>query len=120
MISLRIFSASASKSSRIRQLENLLRARGERDLAGGDLVSLADDTRNLRTHLLDRDVERLEDAGCKPLLFSQETEQDVLGSDVVVLQRSRLVLRENDHLPCPFGESLEQLLRPSFPQVFRS
>src|ERR671936_2052027 len=40
-----------------RQLEYLLRARGERDLAGGDLVALADDPRHLGAHLLDGDVE---------------------------------------------------------------
>jgi hypothetical protein len=100
-----------------RQLQNLLGARRERDLAGGDLVSLADDARNLRTHLLDRDIERLENAGRESLLFTQETEQDVLGSDVVVLQRSRLVLRENDHLPCAFGESLEQFPSTLLPSL---
>ena len=98
-----------------RQLENLLGARRERNLAGGDLVALADDARDLRADLLHRDVERLEDAGRKPFLLAQQAEQDVLRADVVVLQRPRLVLREDDHLPCPFGESLEQRLRPSFP-----
>src|SRR5436309_10258799 len=43
-----------------RQLEDLLRARGERDLAGRDLVTLADDPRHLGPDLLDGDVERLE------------------------------------------------------------
>src|SRR5881227_2025354 len=46
-----------------RELEHLLRARGERDLPGRDLVALADDASDLRAHLLDRDVERLEHAG---------------------------------------------------------
>ena len=100
-----------------RQLEDLLGARRERDLAGGDLVALADDARDLRADLLHRDVERLEDARGETLLLAQQPEQDVLRADVVVLQRPRLVLRENDDLPCPFGESLEQLLRPSFPLV---
>jgi len=36
-----------------RELENLLRARGERDLAARDLVALADDARDLRPHLFD-------------------------------------------------------------------
>ena len=90
------------------QLEHLLRARRERDLAGRDLVTLADDPRDLRAHLLDRDVERLEHARGKAFLFAQQPEQDVLGADVVVLERASLVLRENDDLPGPFGESFEQ------------
>ncbi len=97
-----------------RELENLLRARRERDLAGGDLVALADDAGDLRAHLFHRDVERLEDAGSEPFLLTQETEEDVLRTDVVVLERPRLVLCENDDLPCPLGESLEQLPGPPF------
>src|SRR4029453_4283897 len=95
-----------------RQLQDLLRARSERDLAGRDLVALADDPCDLCTDFLDRDVERLEGAGrapladvpcdlCtgfpdvdverleaagrEPLLLAQQAEQDVLGADVVVL-----------------------------------
>ena len=95
-----------------RELEHLLRARRERNLAGRDLVTLADDAGDLRPYLLDRDVERLEHARGKPFLLAQQAEQDVLRSDVVVLQCPRLVLRENDDLTSPFGESLEQ---PSTP-----
>src|SRR4029453_6452731 len=106
MISLRIFSASGAKSSRLgadvvvaqrerlaqRKLEHLLRARGERDLAGRHLVALADDPGDLGANLFNRDVERLEDAGSKTLLLAEQAEQDVLGSDVVVLQRACFVL----------------------------
>src|SRR4029078_3910749 len=91
-----------------RELEHLLCARRERNLAGGDLVTLTDDAGDLRPDLLDRDVERLEHARGKPLLLAQQPEQDVLRTDVVVLQCPRLVLRENHDLTSPFGESLEQ------------
>jgi hypothetical protein len=100
-----------------RQLEHLLGARRERDLARGDLVTLADDARDLGAHLFHRDVERLQDTGGKAFLLAQEAEQDVLGADVVVLQGPRLVLRENHDLPCPLGESLEQLPRRSFRSI---
>ena len=90
-----------------RELEDLLGARRERDLAARDLVALADDPRDLRAHLLDRDVERLEHARGEAFLLAQQPEQDVLRADVVVLERPRLVLRENDDLPSPFCESLE-------------
>ena len=95
-----------------RELEHLLRARRERDLAGRDLVALADDARDLRAHLLDRDVERLEHARGETFLLAQQAEQDVLRADVVVLQGARLVLREDDDLASPFGESLEQPFDP--------
>src|SRR5262249_30505930 len=65
------------------------------------------DARDLRANLLDGDVEALEDAGRKTLLLAQQAEQDVLGADVVVLERTGLVLSENDHLACPLGEPLE-------------
>ena len=102
-----------------RQLEHLLGARRERNLAGGDLVALADDARDLGAHLFHRDVERLEDAGGQALFLAQEAEQDVLRADVVVLEGPGLVLRQNDDLPCPLGESLEQLPRRSFRVGFR-
>ena len=97
-----------------RQLEDLLGARRERDLAGGDLVTLAHDARDLGAHLFHRDVERLEDAGGESLFLAQETEEDVLGADVVVLQRPCFVLGENDDLSGPFRESLEHSFDPPF------
>src|SRR5262245_7209337 len=70
-----------------RELQHLLRARREWNLTGRDLVALADDACNLCAHFLDGDVERLEDARRKTLLFPKEPEQDVLSADVVVLER---------------------------------
>ena len=81
---------------------------------GRDLVALADDARHLGAHLLDRDVEALEHARGETLLLAQQAEQDVLGADVVVLQRAGLVLREDDDLAGSFCESLEQPSPPSF------
>jgi putative spermidine/putrescine transport system substrate-binding protein len=92
-----------------RELEHLLGARREGDLPGGDLFAGADDPDDLRAHALDGDVERLEDAGREALLLTQQTEQDVLRADVVVLERPRFFLRENDHLPGSLCESLEHL-----------
>jgi hypothetical protein len=91
-----------------RQLEDLLRARGERDLTRRHLVTLAHDPGNLGADLLDRDVERLEHPGGETLLLAQEAEQDVLSPDVVVLQGSRLVLGKDDDLAGSLGKALEQ------------
>src|SRR3712207_944050 len=92
-----------------RELEDLLRTRGERDLTGGDFLTGAHDAHDLRAHPLDGDVEALEDAGGQTLLLAQQSEQDVLGADVVVLERSRLLLGEDDHLAGPLCESLEHV-----------
>src|SRR4029079_8131266 len=101
-----------------RELEHLLRARRERDLPRRDLVALSDDVRDLRAHLFHRDVELLEYARGEPLLLAQQPEQDVLGADVVVLQRTCFVLGEDDDLPGPLCEALEHgCLDPSFPVI---
>ena len=89
------------------QLQHLLRARREGDLTGGDLLAGADDAHDLRADALDGDVEALEHASCQALLLAQEAEQDVLGADVVVLERPRLLLGEDDHLAGSLCESLE-------------
>src|SRR5918999_858977 len=90
------------------EFEHLLRAGRERDLARGHLVALADDARDLGPHLLDGDVEALEDARGETLLLAQEAEEDVLGADVVVLQGAGLVLCEDDDLAGSLREALEQ------------
>ena len=95
------------------KLQDLLGARRERDLPGGDLLTGADDANYLGAHALDGDVKGLEHARGKTLLLAQQAEQDVLRADVVVLERTRLLLRENDDLPGPFCESLEHGVRPS-------
>jgi hypothetical protein len=90
-----------------RILEHLLCARRERNLALHDLVALADDPRHLRAHVLDPDLETLENACRDAFLLAQQAEQDVLGANVVVLQRTRFVLREDDDLTRALGEALE-------------
>jgi hypothetical protein len=78
-----------------------------------DLAALADDPRDLRANLLDRDVERLEHARGEAFLFAQQPEQDVLRADVVVLQGTGLVLSQDDDLTSPFGEALKHRAEPS-------
>ena len=90
-----------------RKLEDLLRARGEGNLPGRHLVALADDPRDLGPHLLERNVERLEGACCDALLLAEQPEQQMLGADVVVLERARLVLCEDDDLASPLREAFE-------------
>jgi hypothetical protein len=100
-----------------RQLEHLLGPRREGDLAGGDLVTLTDDPGDLRAHLLDGDVESVEDAGGKALLLAQQAEQDVLGADVVVLEGAGFILRQHHHLAGTFGKPLKHARAPFLPVV---
>ena len=76
-----------------RELEDLLGTWRERDLAGGDLLAGPDDADHLGAHPFNGDVEGLEDASGETLLLTEEPEKDVLGTDVVVLERPRLLLR---------------------------
>ena len=90
-----------------RELEDLLRAGRERDVARRRLAAVADDLLDLRAHGLERDAERLERLGRDALTLVDQAEQDVLGPDVVVVEEARLFLRE-DHDPSgPVGEALE-------------
>src|SRR5581483_1502231 len=82
-------------------------------LARGHLFAGTDDADDLGADALDGDVERLEHTGGEALLLAQEPEQDVLGPDVVVLERAGLFLGKDDDLAGPFCESLEQDLLPN-------
>ncbi len=90
-----------------RELEHLLGSRRERDLARGDLLARSDDPDDLSAYALDRDIERLEYAGRQPFLFAEEAEQNVLSADVVVLERPRFFLSQDDYLAGSLCESLE-------------
>jgi hypothetical protein len=96
------------------QLEDLLRPRRERDLPGGDLLARPDDADDLGADLLHGDLEALEHARGQALLLAKEAQQDVLGSDVVVLEGARLFLRQDDHLAGALCEPLEHRSVPSF------
>jgi hypothetical protein len=91
-----------------RQLQDLLGARGKRNLAAGGLLARPHDVNDLLTDPIDRDAEGVEDMGGGALVLSQQPEQDVLGTDVIVLQRPRLFLGENDDPPGALCEFLEQ------------
>src|SRR5262245_14439707 len=97
-----------------RELEHLLRARRERDLAGRDFVALTDDPRHLSSDLLDGDVERLQHPRSETFLLTEQAKQQMLGADVVVLQGPGFVLGKDDDLASSFGKALEQPSISSF------
>ena len=92
-----------------RQLEHLLGARREGDVARGLLLALADDILHPLAHAVERDAERLERLRGDTLALVDEAEQDVLGADVVVVEHLRLFLGEHNHTTGTVGESLEHV-----------
>ena len=78
------------------QLQHLLGARGERDVAGRRLLALADDLLDLAAHAFQRDAQRLQRLGGYALTLVNESQQDVLGADVVVVEHPGLFLRQDD------------------------
>ena len=92
-----------------RQLQHLLGAGRERDVTGGRLLALTDGLDDLGTDGFERDPELVEGLGGQPLTLVDESEQDVLGADVVVAELSRLLRSEHDDTPRPVGESFEHV-----------
>ncbi|SII20256.1 Protein of uncharacterised function (DUF3170) [Mycobacteroides abscessus subsp. abscessus] len=94
------------------ELEDLLRARGERDVPARRLLALPDDLLHLIAHLLEGDVHPFECLGCQALTFVDEAEQDVLGADVVMLEEFGLFLGEHHHSAGSVSEPLEHIHPP--------
>ena len=92
-----------------RQLQDLLRPRRERDVAGGRRLALADDVLDLGADGLERDVHGLERLRGDALALVDQPEQEVLGADVVVVEHPRLFLREDHDPPGSVGEALEHV-----------
>ena len=97
-----------------RELEDLLGPGGERDVSTRSLRTLADDLDDLLSHRFEADPHRLSRAtGCDALALVDEAQQDVLGSDVVVVEKSRFFLREDHNPPGPVGEPFKHSLLTS-------
>ena len=95
-----------------RELEDLLGAGRERDVARRRGAAVADDLLDLRAHGLERDAERLERLGGDALALVDQAEQDVLGPDVVVVEQARFFLRQDDHSAGSIGEAFEHGVDP--------
>ncbi len=95
------------------ELEHLLGARRERNVTGRLLLTLSNDVLNLLAHSVERDVERLESLGGNALALVNETQQNVLGADVVVVEHLGFFLRQDNDATSAVGKSLKhfQLLQ---------
>src|SRR4051794_16239630 len=90
-----------------RQLEDLLGARGERDVTRRRGAAVTDDLFDLCAHGFERDAERFERLRGDALSFVDQAEEDVLGSDVVVVEQARFFLRQDDHSAGSIGKAFE-------------
>jgi hypothetical protein len=95
------------------QLQDLLRARGERDVAARGLLAVPDDLLDLLADGLQRDAEGLQRLRGDALTLVDQAEQDVLGADVVVVEHPGLFLGQDHNPPRAVGESLEHVLHSS-------
>src|SRR4051812_13594894 len=93
-----------------RVLEDLLRAGREGNVSGRGLLPLADDLLDLGPYRFERDVERFEGLRGDAFAFVDQTQEYVLGPDVVVVEQASFLLREDNHPSGPVGEPFEHVL----------
>ena len=92
-----------------RQLEHLLGARREGDVARRRRAALADDLLDLAAHGFEADAERFERLRGDALSLVDQAEQDVLGADVAVVEEARFLLGEHDDSSSPVGKAFEHV-----------
>ena len=76
-----------------RQLDHLLGTRSQTNVARNRAVAATDDELDCAAHLVELDAEIAEDLGSNTFPLADETEQQVLGAYVVVVEALRLLLR---------------------------
>src|SRR6185436_5132441 len=89
------------------QLEDLLGARGEGDVARRGLLALADVLLDLLADGVQGDAEVLQRLRRNAFALVDQAEQDVLGPDVVVVEHARFLLRKHDHPAGPVSKPFE-------------
>jgi hypothetical protein len=77
-------------------------------VAGWGLLALTDDLDHLLPDGVEADAEALESLGGDSFALIEQTEEDVLGADVVVVEESSLLLRQYDDSAGPISETFEQ------------
>src|SRR5439155_17741573 len=92
-----------------RQLDDPLRSRRKAYLAHDRAIAPADDELDRGAHLGELNVHVLEDACRDTLALADEPEQQVLGTDVVVVEALGLILSEGENLSRSVGELVESV-----------
>src|SRR5258708_29397256 len=81
-------------------------------MTGRSLLALADNLLDLVPRGLEADAQRFKCLGGDALALTDQAEQDVLGTDVVVVQHPGLFLSQDHNPPRPVGKPLEHLAAP--------
>ena len=76
-------------------------------MAAGRLRALPDDVDDLLADLVEADAQGLEGAGRDAFTFVNEPEKDVLGADVMVVEKASFFQGQDYDSASPLGESLE-------------
>ena len=92
------------------EFKHLLGTRSERDVSGWRLLALADDLLDLGAHSFQRDTQGLQRLGRDALALVNQSQQDVLGADVVVVEHPGFFLSQDDDPAGAVGKSLEHRL----------
>jgi hypothetical protein len=71
------------------------------------LLALTNDLLNLAAHSLERNAQRLQRLGGNAFAFMNQTQEDVLSPDVVVVEHAGFFLSQNHHTAGPVGKPLE-------------
>jgi 3-methylfumaryl-CoA hydratase len=101
-----------------RQLEHLLGPRRVGDLLLRLLLAPADDLLDLLAHGVQADPQRFEGLRRDALALADEAEQDVLGTDVIVMERPGFFFCQDDGPSRPVGKPLKHpARRPSRPPL---
>ena len=90
-----------------RELDHLLGARREPDLADDRPIATADDELDGGADLVQLDAQVVEDLAATPSPSRTRPEQQMLGADVVVVEPLRLLLRERQDLARALRELVE-------------
>ena len=89
------------------QLNDALGAGGQPDLTGGSTVAAPDDELHSGAHLVQLHTKVRKHLGGYAIALADEPEQQVLGTDVVVVESLGFFLRQRQHAPSSFREFVE-------------
>ena len=96
------------------QLQDLLCTRSKRNVPGGSLLALPDDFLHLFAHSLKGNIQRFESFRGDTFALVDETQQDVLGANVVVVEHLGFFLCQDDDSTRPVGKPLKHVCHSLF------
>ena len=90
-----------------RQLDHLLGARGQANLAQDDAVAATDDEFDGAAHFVELDTEVAQYLRRHAVAFTHEAEEQMLGADIVVVEALGFFLSQAQDFPGPLSKLVE-------------